>query len=641
MSHNYRAMLSLTLFASFSSQLIAEDDFLKYLGTRVIDAKLPLQEVQRFCDARVPRMPKVTTLAEWQAFADSTRKAVLDNVVFQGAGKSWRDAKLVVERLETIEGGPEYVIHKLRYQAVPGMWIPALLYEPKKLSGKVPVILNVNGHDRKDGKASDYKQTRCINQAKRGMIALNVEWLGMGQLNSEANSHYRMNQLDLCGTNGLAPFYLSMSRGIDVLLQHEHADPTRVGVAGLSGGGWQTIVISSLDTRVTLSNPVAGYSSFLTRSQNFGDLGDSEQTPVDLAKYADYTHLTAMLAPRAALLTFNAKDECCFASSHALPPLLDAATPIFKLFGKPENLKWHVNNDPGTHNFGIDNRQALYRSIEEAFYPGVDDFDAKEIECAKELKTFEQLTVAIPENNATLHSLAVDAMHNLPLIKLATEGPAFKEWQVETRKAVRQSIGAKSYEVATESKDLAKLDSGVVVRSHALKLGDEWTVPCTEFAPADAKATTIVLADEGRKSISAETINGLLAKGHRVLAIDPFYFGESKVNQRDFLFALLVSAVGERPLGIQANQINAVASWACQKYETKSVEVSSNGPRTSLMARVAAAIESSISACHTQGEFASLRDVIEKDLTVNVQPELFCFGLLKTCDIPHLKLLAH
>jgi hypothetical protein len=347
----YRLTSSLILFAVLSSSLAAED-WAKHLGERIIDAQLPLQQVQKFCDARVRRMPKNPTLDEWKKQAAQMRKDVLKHVVFQGSAQKWRDENLVVERLETIPGGPEYVIHKLRYQAAPGMWIPALMYEPKKL--------NVNGHDRKNGKAAEYKQRRCINQAKRGMIALNVEWIGMGQLNVDGNSHYRMNQLDLCGTNGMAPFYLSMSRGLDVLLQHKHADPSRVGVAGLSGGGWQTIFISSLDTRVTLSNPVAGYSSFLTRIQHFSDLGDSEQTPVDLGKYADYTHLTAMLAPRDALLTFNAKDNCCFASPHALPPLLNAATPIFNLYKKPKGLRWHVNHDPGNHNFGQDNRQALY-----------------------------------------------------------------------------------------------------------------------------------------------------------------------------------------------------------------------------------------------------------------------------------------
>jgi len=52
--------------------------------------------------------------------------------------------------------------------------VPALLYEPTNLSGRVPVVLNVNGHDG-SGKVAAYKQARCINQAKRGMLALNDE----------------------------------------------------------------------------------------------------------------------------------------------------------------------------------------------------------------------------------------------------------------------------------------------------------------------------------------------------------------------------------------------------------------------------------------------------------------------------------
>ena len=55
---------------------------------------------------------------------------------------------------------------------------------------------------------------------------------------------------------GSGIFYPALKRGLDVLLQHRNADPQRVAVTGLSGGGWQTIVLSALDTRVTLSVPV-------------------------------------------------------------------------------------------------------------------------------------------------------------------------------------------------------------------------------------------------------------------------------------------------------------------------------------------------------------------------------------------------
>src|SRR5262249_10813592 len=160
---------------------------------------------------------------------------------------------------------------------------------------------------------------------------------------------------------------------------HPNADSKRVAVSGLSGGGWQTIYISALDPRVTLCNPVAGYSSFRTRLSNFGDLGDSEQTPTDMATVADYDHFTAMLAPRPALLTYNAKDDCCFQSAHALPPLLEAARPVYDLFERGKVLQSHVNHVPGTHNYDKDNREAFYRIVGESFFPGDKKYQVEEI----------------------------------------------------------------------------------------------------------------------------------------------------------------------------------------------------------------------------------------------------------------------
>ena len=289
----------------------------------------PLIEVQVYTAAHVKSMPSVGTAAQWEQVSEQIRSEVLDKVVLQGEAKHWRDSKTRVEWLETLTG-PGYRVKKLRYEAIPGLWIPALLYEPEKLSGKVPAVLNVNGHEG-TGMSTGYIQLRCINLAKRGILALNFEWFGMGQLQTENFHHYRMNQIDLTGTSGVALHYLAQTRAIDLLLAHPNADPQRLAVTGLSGGGWQTIFISSLDKRVKLANSVAGYSSFVTRSQFPDlDLGDSEQTPVDLASVADYTTLTAMLAPRRLLITNNALDSCCFRGDYANSPLIWAARPILR-----------------------------------------------------------------------------------------------------------------------------------------------------------------------------------------------------------------------------------------------------------------------------------------------------------------------
>ena len=207
------------------------------------------------------------------------------------------------EWLDTVQGDG-YKLRKFRYQVLPGLWLPALLYEPNELKGRMPVVVNVNGHEG-EGMATPYIQERCIHLARHGVLAFNFEWYSKGQMNAKGYSHNRMNQLDLVGTSGLAPFFLAHQHLLDVALKHPNADA--------ASGRHRTFrrrmadhPAQFLDPRVKLSAPVAGYSSFVTRTQfPVLDLGDSEQTPVDLGKYADYTHLTAMLAPRPALLSIT------------------------------------------------------------------------------------------------------------------------------------------------------------------------------------------------------------------------------------------------------------------------------------------------------------------------------------------------
>jgi hypothetical protein len=614
-------------------------DLQALLDREIIGPRQALVDVQEYVDAKVPRMPEVKSLDDWERHATQLRAAVLERVVFRGEAVAWRDAKCRVEWLETILGGPGYRIKKLRYEALPGLWVPALLYEPEKLSGKVPVILDVNGHDP-NGKAANYKQIRCINQAKRGMLALNVEWLGMGQLRNDGFHHGRMNQLDLCGTSGIAPFYLAMKRGLDVLLALENADPERVAVTGLSGGGWQTIFISALDTRVKLTNPVAGYSSFRTRIQHFKDLGDSEQTPCDLGMVADYTHLTALMAPRPTLLTYNSKDDCCFESGYALPPLLEAAAPIFKLFGKEQALRSHVNDDPGTHNYEKDNRQAHYRMLGDHFYAGDASFKAEEIPSDDEVKKKEELAVDLSSPNADFHTLALELSRSLPRDgDLPTEKAAALRWQKAARERLRAVVHAGDY-ASDPLLPQTGTRAGIEATYWKLRLAGAWTVPVVELVRGDPKGTTLLLADSGRRSAVAQ-VERLLDAGQRVLVMDPFYFGESKVEQRDWLFALLLATVGERALGVQASQVAAVARWAQAVSAKGPVSVTAVGPRSCTIALVAAGLEEkAIGGLELTAPLASLKEVIEENRTLQQTPELFCFGLLEAFDVKQLAALV-
>lgn len=600
--------LALSAFAAF-----AQSNTVQLLEKRILDPNQPLLDVQVYTGWKVPPLASFKTTAEWEKYSTALRQRVLDEVVFRGEGKAWRDAKTKFEVLPVFASGPGYKVRQFRYEIIPGFWLPGLIYEPEQVNGPTPVVLNVNGHEG-DGTATPYIQIRCMNLAKKGFYAINPEWLGMGQMKMDALNHYRMPQIDLTGTSGVALHFLGQKRALDVALTLPHADPQRIAVTGLSGGGWQTIFFSSLDTRVGAAMPVAGYSSYLTRAQWPDlDLGDSEQTPSDLASVADYTHLTAMMAPRPIQLANNAKDSCCFRADYAMSPLLQAATPFYRLYDNMNALKYHINHGAG-HNYDQDNREAFYRFVREAYRM---NFDPKEVNVDDQVRPNTQLRPTLPADNLDFHKVALKLGENLP-----RPGRASVD---NLRSVTRYRL------LAAEGTEAAKEGAATYWK---LKVDRSWTVPAVEFGSGND--AVIVVADEGKASAAAQ-VDRLVAAGKHVLAIDPFYLGESKITRRDFLYAMLLAGLGERPLALQAGEINAAARWLKTARGASSVSVLAVGPRTSLMALVAAAVEPQpVSGLELKDSFASLKDILTRDLTVDKAPELFCFGLLESFDIPQM-----
>ena len=622
-------LLAIVITSLLAACANAQDDLADSLGERIIDKTQVARELRQFVSQRVPPLELAADATAWKREASSLRRQVLRDVVFRGVPASWRRPSPVVEWLGRIETAEGYSIRKLRVEALPGLWIPALLYEPDRLEGKVPVILNVNGHAA-TGKVTSYKQIRCINQAKQGMLALNLEWIGMGQLRSDGYSHNHLGLLDLCGRSGLSVFYLAMSRGIDVLLDHPHADPERMAVTGLSGGGWQTIILSSLDTRVRLAVPVAGHSGILHRLEHRSSIGDLEQVPCDLVSIADYTQLTAMMVPRPTLLIYNQRDNCCFVSGDVKPNIVDPVIPFFKQAGAEDRVAYHENTDPGTHNYDLDNRQQLYRFLSKHFL-GKEDPTLTEIESADEVLSDEQLQVPLPVDNATFHSLAADAARNLPRVP-ARSTPRLRRGQLRevlripsTRaRLVPSSVAPRMgfYRYVVSFDELGLSAAAVVLEQK------------------DPSATALVLADSGFASQSGK-IKELLDSGHRVICIDPLLVGQAAPPDSIGANAMLIGTVGERPLGIQVAQLRSAIEALAAEHGFSGLVIHSAGPRTSLAAICAAALDGdrTIDDVVTTGMPDSLKAFLEPGHSFNQTPEIYCFGLLQEFDIPQLRLL--
>ena len=212
----------------------------------------------------MPRLGLFQSQADWLAEADRLRTAVLEKVVYRGQAVqvARRPNQGRVARHDPWRA-------RLSHQEAPLRGSPrnvdprAALASRRNWPARCPPSWTSTVTPARSARPRRPNNSCASTRRNAGMLALNVRVDRDGTTRHDRlRPHVHEPVWTLCGSSGLAPFYLSMRRGLDLLLSLEHADPRRVAVTGLSSGGWQTIVISSLDPRVKLSTPVAGYSSF-------------------------------------------------------------------------------------------------------------------------------------------------------------------------------------------------------------------------------------------------------------------------------------------------------------------------------------------------------------------------------------------
>jgi dienelactone hydrolase len=589
--------------------------------------KMPLQtadvaadQMSRYLLHRAPELPRIATAAQWTEESRRLRKRLLE-VVFYGWPKEWINAPPRFEDLGIVASGPGYRMRKLRYEIVPGFQSAAVLYEPENLTGKVPAILDVNGHVGAEGKAIEYKQKRCINQARQGMLALNLEFLGYGELGGRENEHHFGAQLDLVGVNGVGIFYLAARKGLDYLCEHPHVDRSRVGMTGLSGGGWQTILLSALDERVSVAVPVAGYSGLQSRLARPKDIGDFEQNPTDFLTIQDYPALTAMRAPRPTLLIYNAEDDCCFRAPLVKPDIFDAVIPFFRLYGPAAEFAWHENTDPSTHNYQRDNRIQSYQFFSR--HLGLPAVVRDEIPVDREIKRPEELRVGLSPDNLTILKLAR---------QLAREIRREDHSRAELKQVVRYRPLSvmRSWGVANTK------NKGVETRSQRFQFSDDlsatgvWLKAIT--TPADAPIA-VVLNDNGKQESAAET-SDCINRGEQVLALDLLFMGDAAPGWR---YAQLVAAIGERPLGIEVAQLIAATRWLQNTSGARQARLISTGIRSQVISLVAAALEPAlVREVLVHAGMPSLQYLLDVPVTYEKAPDLFCLDLYKKFDLNRL-----
>ncbi len=186
----------------------------------------------------------------WQARRRVRFDVVQTKVAVESLQTTLRAAFLqLLDGLPTASGVPDvrptgslefddYVIDKLAYESLPGYFVPALLYRPKKVTSVLPGILSPCGHST-NGKAAVTYQTLHINLVKRGYVVLTYDPVGQGERSQFWDAARRRSRFNLsCGEHAVLgnPLYLLGTnlaryriwdgmRGLDYLAWRPEVDP--------------------------------------------------------------------------------------------------------------------------------------------------------------------------------------------------------------------------------------------------------------------------------------------------------------------------------------------------------------------------------------------------------------------------------
>ena len=620
-------------------------------GQAIVDTVAPLLEkpvqatavtafqLQKYQMRHIPKPVPPAVAAQWSAEAERIREHVLKDIAFHGWPKEWINSAPHFEQTGVIETSHGYRIRKFRYEVVPGLESTALLYEPDAITGRAPAILNLVGHEI-EGNFVEYEQKRCINFAKRGIVTLSLGWFGFGELSQPENSHDFGGHLDLVGSNALGLFYLIARRGLDYLSSLPQVDTMRIGVTGLSGGGWQTLMISAFDERVSAAAEVAGFGSLETNLTRPTDTQEIEEDATDLVQDYDYPFFLALRAPRPTLLMHNAQDDCCFLAPLVKPYIFVQVRPFFKLYGAEDSLEWHQNFDPGTHNYQLDNRQQAYAFFKAQFHLSG---SANEIPSDRELRTRQELAGDLRKDNLTIAGLARELGKKLQRPAIPAPGKDRDSW-VQTERALLKSTIRLSLATLEGSWRLVSTRKvGLQAFSYRFDFSNSLSATGIWVAGANTSfeaPVTIVISDKGYKATAAKVAERV-NRGEQVLALEPLFFGAMSPDEGDQgYWEMLVASSGNRPLGLEVNQLLGVAK-SFRDISKQKVRLETEGIRSQVVALLAAATEPDLfSEVESNEVMDSLRFLLDSPVPYRSAADLFCLDLYRYFDIDSLTTLA-
>ncbi|KAI9453504.1 Alpha/Beta hydrolase protein [Russula earlei] len=282
-----------------------------------------------------------SNLAEWEQRKAQLKPCILEALELSHLPEAPK-GKPIITPVRKFTG---YTVENIAIEILPGVYINGSLYKPALYKGKIPVILNPDGHWDKQRYRPDC-QYRCAALARMGAMAFSYDLFAWGE------STLQFDNADHRRSLAMTIQVLGSIRILDYLLSLKDADTSRVGITGGSGAGSHTVLMTAIDDRIKVSAPVVAISSYF-----YGGCPCESGMPVHAcAGRTDNVEIAAMAAPRPQLLVTDGGDWTDKMPEHDFPYLQK----MYSWYGKRGDVT-NVHLPAEKHDFGINKRTAVYR----------------------------------------------------------------------------------------------------------------------------------------------------------------------------------------------------------------------------------------------------------------------------------------
>lgn len=247
--------------------------------------------------------------------------------------------------------GDGYVVEKLHFQSMPGVYVTGNLYRPKEVTKPLPTMLYVCGHSNVvEGGVSMGNKTGYHHHgvwfARHGYVCLIIDTIQLGEIRGFHHGTHNLGRW-WWPARGYTPAGVEAWNGIralDYLETRPEVDKTKFGVTGRSGGGAYSWWIAAMDERIKVAVPTAGITTMKNHILDGAIEGHCDcMFHVNTERW-DFDRVAALVAPRA-LLIANTDSDGIFPLDGVVE-IFNRTRALYRVLGEEDHVGLHIAEGP-------------------------------------------------------------------------------------------------------------------------------------------------------------------------------------------------------------------------------------------------------------------------------------------------------